>query len=83
MSLNLGMGQRVDGLLYSSPAPAKGQLAGFLPLPQKCGPRDEVCLMSCVLPLWCVGIVKILRTSAEYSLHTSKQFGEVGGNAFP
>ena len=41
-----------------------------------------MCLVGCVLSLWCVKVVKIPRTSEEYNLHNSKQVGAEGDHLF-
>lgn len=57
-------------LIFSS---SKGT-SNHLPPAEKHCPRDQVCLMGCVLSLCCVRVVKILRTIGECSVHKSKQF---------
>lgn len=67
-------GAEGPGLFYSSPAPAKGQLTASFCL--RCTALGIKFVWWAVLSLWCVRLVKTLRTGREYSLHNSKQLQE-------
>lgn len=55
-------GAEIPGSLSLISSSSKGT-SDHLPPAEKHSPRDQVCLMGCVLSLWCVRVVKILRTS--------------------